>query len=156
MQKDIGNYIVYSDGRVWSKHLKRFKKCGINKSGYYFTVLNRRATDRINTTIHRLIAQTFIPNPNNLSAVHHRNNSKLDNRVENLEWISPVDNSKKAKEDGLYPKGENSSCVKLTEEQAKKIKYEHKDLTIRKIGKLYKVHHSQVISIRSGKSWKHV
>ena len=151
MQKDIGNYIVYSDGRVWSKYWKRFIKPGIHKNGYFYYIINNKST-----LAHRLIAQTFIPNPDNLSAVHHRNNSKRDNRVENLQWISQVDNSRKAKEDGLYPKGENNSCVKLTEEQAKKIKYEHKDLTIRKIGELYGVHHSQIISIRNERSWKHI
>lgn len=151
MQKDIGKHIVYADGRVWTKYWKRFMKFSINKQGYYYSIIEGKIT-----LLHRLLAQTFIPNPNNLSDVDHINNNKLDNRLENLQWISHRNNSKKAWQDGLYPKGEKNSCVKLKEYEAKQIKYGHQDLTVRKIGQLYNVHHSQVISIRSGKSWKHI
>lgn len=43
--------------------------------------------------IHRLVAQEFIPNPNNLPQVNHKNEIKTDNRACNLEWVSAKDNS---------------------------------------------------------------
>jgi hypothetical protein len=43
---------------------------------------------------HRLVAEYFIPNPNNLPYVHHKDENKLNNNVNNLEWISAKDNSK--------------------------------------------------------------
>ena len=43
---------------------------------------------------HRLVAQYFIPNPNNLPYVHHKDENKLNNHVSNLEWISSKDNAK--------------------------------------------------------------
>lgn len=46
--------------------------------------------------MHRLVAMMFIDNPDNLAYVNHKNGDKFDNRVDNLEWISPSDNKKHA------------------------------------------------------------
>lgn len=45
-----------------------------------------------NHKVHRLVAQAFIPNPNNLSDVNHKDENRKNNNVENLEWMSHVDN----------------------------------------------------------------
>lgn len=51
--------------------------------------------------VHRLVAETFIPNPEGLPVVGHRNNIKSDNRVENLYWTTYSENTQKAVDDGL-------------------------------------------------------
>ena len=51
--------------------------------------------------VHRLVAKAFIPNPNNLPTVNHKNGNKHDNRVENLEWNSYSDNNQHAYANGL-------------------------------------------------------
>ena len=96
--KDIGNYIVYTDGRVWSKYSENWIKPRVFKQRYI-----RVKIDNKRIPLHRLVAQCFISNPLNHPEVDHRNNNKEDNRVENLQWISGFDNRSKAHRDGLIP-----------------------------------------------------
>lgn len=56
---------------------------------------------RVTKRLHRLIARAFIPNPNKLPVVGHKNNIKLDNRVSNLYWTTVQENTQKAYDDGL-------------------------------------------------------
>lgn len=56
-----------------------------NKDGYLFVGLNKQG-NRKNHLIHRLVAKAFLPNPQNLPQVNHKNEIKTDNRVENLEF----------------------------------------------------------------------
>ena len=81
------NYIVYPDGRVYSVRRNKFKKPSINKNGYFYV----RIYNKIHK-IHRLVAQLFIENPNNFVTVNHKNGNKLDNHIENLEWVTQRQN----------------------------------------------------------------
>jgi hypothetical protein len=83
MEKVIfdGKYIVYSDGRIWSIRRNKFLKESVHHTGYKRICFNKK-----DYRIHRLVADAFIPNPNNLPFINHKNEDKGDNRVENLEW----------------------------------------------------------------------
>lgn len=65
----------------------------MNESGYLKVGL-WKAGKRKNWRINRLVALAFIPNPDNLLEVNHKNRVKTDNFVGNLEWISPKDNKR--------------------------------------------------------------
>lgn len=68
--------------------------------------------------IHRLVAIAFIPNPNHLPQVNHKNGNGLDNRVENLEWVTNRENALHAKANGWtdpYKKGVAIKCVETDE-----------------------------------------
>ena len=82
--KSLGNGKNYKYGRI----LKQSK----NGRGYLFVSLCKSGKKK-NYTIHRLVAETFIPNPDNLPQVNHKDENKNNNKVENLEWCTPSYNS---------------------------------------------------------------
>ena len=62
-------------------------KPAIQKSDYKFVVLSKNGKTK-GYRVHRLVAQTFIPNPNNLPCVNHKDENRQNNNVSNLEWCT--------------------------------------------------------------------
>ena len=71
------------------KILKPYKDGG----NYYFVIGLHKDGKRKYKAIHRLVAETFIPNPNNYPVVNHKDENKLNNRIDNLEWCTHKYNS---------------------------------------------------------------
>lgn len=100
-----GLYEVSNLGRVRSldkiisdrKGRNYFRKGQIIKpqkdSGGYNKIKLSNTNNIRQMSIHRLVAEAFIPNPDNLPCVNHKNEVKTDNRVENLEWCTPKYNT---------------------------------------------------------------
>tara|TARA_R110001632_G_scaffold220107_1_gene349965 strand:- start:65 stop:541 length:477 start_codon:yes stop_codon:yes gene_type:complete len=86
------DYLIYNDGRVWSKKRQGakggFLKQQVNIDGYK-TISIKRSTKHM---VHRLIAIHYIPNPENKPEVDHINRDPSDNRAENLRWVSHQEN----------------------------------------------------------------
>ena len=88
--KDFPNYFITTDGKVISKKFKepRIMKTWKQHGGGYENIKLCKENKTYHFLIHRLVAEAFIPNPNNYPEVNHINRDTTDNRVENLEWCS--------------------------------------------------------------------
>ena len=81
------DYFIYEDGRIFSTKSDKFLKHNISSCGYPSVELfNNEGSAR--KTIHRLVAEAFIPNPNNYPQINHIDENKLNPSVENLEWCT--------------------------------------------------------------------
>jgi hypothetical protein len=152
-------YEISRDGVIRNRKNKKLKAQYIGSTGYYmvsFSYFNKSKPQRV----HRLLAKTFIPNPNNLPEINHKNGNKLDYSLENLEWVNRTENVRHAFKTGLANNtGSNNGMCKLDEESVKIIKRMLQDgISQTKIAfKLnHKVTRSAISAISTGRLWRHI
>lgn len=162
-----GLYAVMKDGRVWSYPKKQgsgqrlhgqFLKTKINKKdGYCYITFGYRKKN-ITRKIHRLVAEAYIPNPENKAEVNHINGIKTDNRVENLEWCTRQENATHARKTGLMKKGEDSGNSKLTEPKVLEIRalYKKGVYSQKYLGQIFGVGQATIHKIIHNQRWAHI
>jgi hypothetical protein len=85
--------VVRGDSTFQSKIKGRVLRPKLTRLGYHEHGLsNGKKDDMSHFRVNRLVAQTFIPNPNDLPQVHHIDHNKLNNNVENLKWVTAKEN----------------------------------------------------------------
>ena len=98
--KDIKNYeglyAITPEGEVWSYRNECFLKPRANNKGYLIVGLCKDGQSKM-YRVHRLVAEAYIPNPDNLPQVDHIDNDKTHNYVNNLQWITNRDNVRKGR-----------------------------------------------------------
>lgn len=163
---DYPNYEISDSGRIKSLPTSRLFGRYMQSRAEKILVTRMEANGYIRTTlckegickhysVHRLLAEAFIPNPENKPTVNHINGIKRDNRLCNLEWATLIEQMEHADKSGLRNvKGEKCYLSKLKDSDVVDIRTSNcsaNELAIR-----HRVHPSTVRKIRNNKLWRHV
>jgi len=175
--EEIWKDIIGYEGKYQISNLGRVKSIArkFTRKGYLVTIKERVLKQKTETygywavglndnsmkvhKIHRLIAIHFIPNPENKSQVNHINGVKKDNRIENLEWATPMENQTHSWDTGLNKHcGEKHYLTTLSESDIVEIKdtyiYRSKFFNMRALGEKFNVQASTIHNIIKSKTWK--
>lgn len=129
-----------------------------NKKGYLVFDFRRRGG--CTELVHRLVAEAFIPNPNNYTQINHKDGDKTNNCVENLEWCNNSMNQKHAFENGLQKGYFEHHNSKLTYEDVVYIKKNYKKgvvgFGIRSLANKFNVCDSTIKQILNGQSYRNI
>lgn len=118
-----GMYLVNRFGDIYSVGSRKTLKPKITKDGYCYTAIRRNGKVAW-VRYHRIVAEVFIPNPDGLETVNHKDGNKCNNSVDNLEWADRSAQMAHAYAHGLKKPmcGEDNAVAKLTKEQAEEIR----------------------------------
>jgi hypothetical protein len=153
-----GRYLVSSLGRVKGSKRGRIIKLRFGKLRYLNFNTGVGGGKFSTQKVHKLVALAFIgPRPKG-TVINHKNGIKGDNRVENLEYVTPDENAAHAGRTGLMPRGEANVNSKLTTAIVKKIRKLTVDpgVQIAKVARRLKLPYWNVWQIARYKSWRHV
>ena len=155
------DYEVSSCGRV------RSNKCWHGNGQVMMNIVkNNRPYSTINLCknshakkflVHRLVASAFLDNPLKLPQVNHKNCNKKDNRIENLEWVTALDNNKHAVKAGLWDfRAGKCKLAKMTWDKVREIRriYRKGSTSYRKLGKEFGLSFFGIRQIVLNHTWK--
>jgi hypothetical protein len=147
-------YEVSDNGEVRSNIYNKILKPALKKTGYFGVVLYLDGKTK-HCSIHRLVAKSFLPNPDNLPEVNHKDGNRLNNCVDNLEWVTAKQNTQHAINYGSRDfRGERNKNHKLLEKEVLEI-FES-SLPIKELAALYGVSFGLVGHIKCGRAWNYL
>lgn len=155
--KNFSDYTIDKDGNVYSYKSNKYLKTRVDRGGYVTINIQDDSGRNRTKRIHRLIAEAFIPNPDNKPEVNHIDTNKQNNSINNLEWVTSKENKTHAYLNDLYPIGENHGNAVLKESIVITIcemlqeGVRNKDIS-EKLG----VHKDVISHIKLGDVWKEI
>jgi|SRR6185312_1985844 len=161
------DYIVLPTSEIFSIKFNTIRKLVpqiLHKNGkpsaYRQIVVRQQGKDPARRLIHRIVAETFIPNPENKPQVNHKDGNGSNNHVDNLEWCTGHENM--AHSFRILKRrmavGEKVHLSKLTEEEVIMIRkiYPKGHATQQELAKIFNCHPTTIYSVLSYITWKHI
>lgn len=145
------DYEITKNGEIINIHNGHKRVLQPNSKGYLRVMINGK-----NLFVHRLVAEKYVPNPENKPQVNHIDGNKLNNHYTNLEWVSNQENRNHAIEHGLHTSGDNCSWSKLNSDKVKFIRKHKNDISINEFVELFNVSRSAISEVINFKTWKNV
>lgn len=162
--KSMGK-IIYKSNGVRQTFSERILKPGRGSHGYYGVALYNKGMGETHL-IHRLIADAFIPNPDNKPMINHIDSDKTNNSISNLEWVNGKENSNHASVRGrmrrnhnqrinyrLSKIGELNPMSKLSNADVKNIKRLIPFMKQKDIANIYNINATVISNIKNNKRW---
>lgn len=148
-------YFISENGDVF-RNEKKLKPLPTNNGYLRVGIYENKICKRY--LIHRLVAETYLPNSNNLLEVAHDNHIKTDNRVDNLKWSTHSNNIKENFISGNAKpaKGEKHYLSKLTKDDVFFIRQNTNKYSMRKLAKMFNVSYGTIYPIIHNITWKHI
>lgn len=147
----IEDYEVTENGEVINTHNGHKRVLQPNTKGYLRVMINGK-----NLLVHRLVAEKYVPNPENKPQVNHIDGNKLNNHYTNLEWATNQENRNHAIEHGLHTMGEDCSWSKLNNAKVRFIRKHQNDMPAEEFTKLFNVKITAIKKVINFKTWKNV
>jgi len=145
---DLSDYEITRDGQVINKHNGHTVKPQINGKGYGRVSIGKQLR-----FVHRLVAEKYVPNPENKPQVNHIDGNKLNNDTDNLEWVTNQENRDHAVLNNLHSHGESCPHAKLTQNDVNYIR-EHSEIKNTDLARMFNVSPSHIRSIKRKVYWK--
>ena len=146
---DYPNYSISTCGKVKNNTSGNILNTSVHRNGY--EIINIKPNGRgagKTLKVHRLVAITFIPNPDNKPQVNHLDGDKCNNHLENLEWATASENMKHAVKNGLLTPPEN--VTRFTEKEALEIAELYKprcrENGARALARKFGTHHTTILN----------
>lgn len=154
--KGFSNYRIYNNGFIYSEFVNRYITATEDSCGYLQNTLVDDNGNRKTIKNHRLVALAFLPNPENLPDINHKDFNRKNNNVSNLEWCTEKYNTEYTAKFNMN--NNSNSYIKLSplsEEQVLLIPtLLNYGFSVKLISKLYNVGHITIRNIITGKTWK--
>lgn len=151
MERTFLGYTITDKGEVF--HDKRPIKGQPNSKGYLRVTIKRKKY-----LVHRLVAELYIPNPEDKPQVNHKDGNKLNNSVDNLEWVTNRENREHAVKNNLHLKGEACSYAKLTQADVEYIRSQmtskYNKGTAKRLAEQFNVTPEHINKISRNDCWK--
>lgn len=147
-------YSVSNMGRVKNNTTGKILKGRWSRKGYLFvSIYNGSRMSKKECRIHRLVSEAFIPNPENKPQVNHINSDKQDNRVENLEWCTALENIHHAMSQGVMfgvkSQITKDTVINIRNEYAKNKNQSH-------LARSFGIPRGTIRDIITRRTWKHI
>lgn len=150
------DFLINKSGEILNQKTNNMLKPYLHKSGYYCISLpmGKRGSVKL-VKIHKALAETFIPNPKNLPVVNHIDENKGNYSLENLEWVTHGENTRKHLEI-LSQKNYFCNNRKLTEQNVRYIRQNREKISAQKLADKFNCSKTTIIDVQKYRIYKFV